>query len=316
MFPYAELRDTAVASDIREALASARSKDTHKYTELVQLINIQNKYDVDALVQQETLLKFLSHSVTCLDEVHHKQLLIRILGMRIWDHEPNVVYALLDLIISLATTSGKYLNCCLEMLIFNLLSQPRILNHKMREVLSSVYAALHKISYLFPRAPSQLFEILVKRMPNKYEKGHGLVTYVDTSLRLENSSIGKVVGHKILRVVMLRLVDLDLEIEWGDIDSTIGLFDMELEVAVEEPMHEGEEFPVRSLNQNCSDGNVVSELLDKLMVLSFEHLQSCRNAGRLAEVFEILFDLFEDIILKIQKPKFAQFLMLCVLTRS
>lgn len=99
------------------------------------------------------------------------------------------------------------------------------------------------------------------------------------------------------------------------------------------------QFPVRSLNQNCSDGNVVSELLDKLMVLSFEHLHSCRNAGRLAEVchpnaassrhlsfcgrcihllvgtvfslflsqvFEILFDLFEDITLKIQKPKFAQ----------
>lgn len=33
---------------------------------------------------------------------------------------------------------------------------------------------------------------------------------MDTSLRLENSSIGNVVGHKILRVVMLRLVDLDV----------------------------------------------------------------------------------------------------------
>ncbi|KAJ4885521.1 RNA polymerase I specific transcription initiation factor RRN3 protein [Raphanus sativus] len=176
-----ELRDTAVVSDIREALASAQS----------------------------TLLKFLSRSVTCLDEVHHEQLLIRILGMRIWDHDPNVVYALLNLIISLATTSGKYLNCCLEMLIYNLLSQPRILNHKMREVLSSVYAALHEISYLVPHAPSQLPSILVKRMPNIYNKGHGLVTYVDTSLKLENSSIGKVVGDRILRVIMQRLLDLD-----------------------------------------------------------------------------------------------------------
>lgn len=38
----------------------------------------------------------------------------------------------------------------------------------------------------------------------------GLVTYVDTSLKLENSSIGKVVGDRILRVIMQRLLDLDV----------------------------------------------------------------------------------------------------------
>ncbi|KAF8105309.1 hypothetical protein N665_0159s0014 [Sinapis alba] len=299
----AELRDTACVSDIREALASAKSEDTHNYTELVQLLNIQNKSHVDVVAQQETLLKFLSRSVAFLDADHHEQLLIRILGMRIWDHPPNVVYALLDLIISLATTSGKYLNCCLEMLIFNLLSQTRVLNKKMREVLSWVHSALHKISYLVPPAPSKLLDILVNRMPNIYNKGHGLVTYVDTLLKLENSSIGKVVGDRILRVIILRLLDLDIERD--DIpqdDSTLGLFDMELEVAVEETMHEGEE----SLNQNYSK---VSELLDKLMVLSFEHLESCQNAGRLDEVFEILFYLFENLILTTCKPKIPQFLL-------
>lgn len=44
------------------------------------------------------------------------------------------------------------------------------------------------------------------------------------------------------------------------------------------------QFPVRSRNQIDSDGNLVSELLDKLMVLSFEHLEACQNAGRLDEV--------------------------------
>ncbi|CAN6869004.1 unnamed protein product [Brassica oleracea] len=305
----AELRDTACVSDIREALASAKSEDTHKYTELVQILNTQNKSHVDVVAQQETLLKFLSRSVAFLDAAHHEELLIRILGMKIWDHPPNVVYALLELIISLATTRGKYLNCCLEMLIFNLLSQPHILNKKMREVPSLVHSALHKISYLVPPAPSQILYILVKRMPNIYNKGHGLVTYVDASLKLENSSIGKVVGDRILRVIMLRLLDLDVEIERDDIpqdDSTLGLFDMELEVAVEETMNEGEECPVQSLNQNYSK---VSELLDKLMVLSFEHLESCQNAGRLDEVFEILFDLFENLILTTCKPKFPQFLL-------
>ncbi|KAG2266371.1 hypothetical protein Bca52824_073450 [Brassica carinata] len=187
-------------------------EDTHKYTELVQILNPQNKSHVDVVAQQETLLKFLSRSVAFLDAAHHEELLIRILGMKIWDHPPNVVYALLELIISLATTRGKYLNCCLEMLIFNLLSQPHILNKKMREAPSWVHSALHKISYLVPPAPSQILYILVKRMPNIYNKGHGLVTYVDASLKLENSSIGKVVGDRILRVIMLRLLDLDVEI--------------------------------------------------------------------------------------------------------
>lgn len=36
------------------------------------------------------------------------------------------------------------------------------------------------------------------------------MTYVDASLKLENSSIGKVVGDRILRVIMLRLLDLDV----------------------------------------------------------------------------------------------------------
>lgn len=40
-----------------------------------------------------------------------------------------------------------------------------------------------------------------------------------------------------------------------------------------------------SQNQNTSNGNVVSELLDKLMALSFDHLESCRLAGRLDEVW-------------------------------
>ena len=33
-----------------------------------------------------------------------------------------------------------------------------------------------------------------------------------------------------------------------------------------------------------SDGNVIFESLDKLMVLSFDHLESCKLAGRLDQV--------------------------------
>ena len=79
---------------------------------------------------------------------------------------------------------------------------------------------------------------------------------------------------------------------------------MELEDEVEDNMKEGDEvgsvfvltiklasesdiqyllqLPVGSLT---SDGNVVFESLDKLMVLSFDHLESCKLAGRLDQVW-------------------------------
>lgn len=42
---------------------------------------------------------------------------------------------------------------------------------------------------------------------------------------------------------------------------------------------------VGPLNQDISVGSIVSELLDKLMVIAFEHLESCQNDGRLDQVW-------------------------------
>ncbi|CAA0375632.1 unnamed protein product [Arabidopsis thaliana] len=304
----ADLSDKALVSAIREVLASAQSGDTDQYNELVQLMYIKKKKsgddamaqpevpdDVDVVAQRETLLKILSRSVACLDDVHHNHLLQLILGTRIWDHKPSVIYALLDLIISLATTSGKHLSSCLNMLVSNLRSQPRKLDNKMLEVLSRVHAALHKISYLVPLAPSILLPILAQSMPSVHDKARlqVVVPYVKNLLKLENSSIiGKVVGKDILMMVMGRFRDLDSEIECDDNlqnDSSLAMFDMELDVAVE--------------------GTLVSKLLDDLMVESFNHLKSCQDAGRLDEVFENLFESFENLILNTQKLKFSQFLM-------
>ena len=38
--------------------------------------------------------------------------------------------------------------------------------------------------------------------------------------------------------------------------------------------------------QNTSGGNVVFESLDKLMVISFDHLESCNLDGRLDQVWQ------------------------------
>jgi RNA polymerase I-specific transcription initiation factor RRN3 len=42
---------------------------------------------------------------------------------------------------------------------------------------------------------------------------------------------------------------------------------------------------VGPLKQDTSDGSIVSKLLDKLMVVAFEHLESCQNDGRLDQVW-------------------------------
>ncbi|VVA93124.1 unnamed protein product [Arabis nemorensis] len=291
------LSDTALLSFVRKALASASAENGNSdhYTQIVGSMYLKEYSDTDAVAQLAVLLNCLSSSVACINVLRHRDLL------------------------SSAATSGKYLDPCLNMLISNFLPPPFVtrlvlsrLNDKKQEVFSRVHAALQKISYLVPLAPSSLLPILIQRMPKLHAKEHLVMTYVDNLLMLENSSIGKVVGSKILTVVMERLRDLDLEIGWDDIlqdDSSKGMFDMELEDAVDCSMNERDEIAVGSQDKNRSDGNAVSELLDNLMVKSFEHLESCEKAGRLDEVFEILFVSFENLILNTFKSKFSQFLM-------
>lgn len=144
---------------------------------------------------------------------------------------------------SQAVTSGKYLDSCLNMLISNFLppsSHPRVLNKKI-EVLSRVHAALLKISILVPLTPSRLVPMLSQKMPKLHKKDHVslfflvnfghcsrklilainskeiilpvlqlIVIYVESLLKLENSSIGQVGGSMILNMVTERLRDLDV----------------------------------------------------------------------------------------------------------
>uniref|UniRef100_M4E2I8 RNA polymerase I-specific transcription initiation factor RRN3 n=1 Tax=Brassica campestris TaxID=3711 RepID=M4E2I8_BRACM len=263
---------------------------------------------------QNALLKALSGSVACIDVNHHRRILSGIFGMSLWDHKPHVMDSLMDLIISLAATSGKYLDNCLNMLIRHFVPPPWVIDRlwqgrvieQKQHVLSRVHGALLKISLLVPLAPSRLLPMLAHQLPKINKKDQVVVIYVENLLKLENSSIGQVGGGMIFMMVMERLRDLDLEIDWDDIlqdDSNRGMFDMELEDA----MNEGDELPVGSLNQDTSGGKI--ESLDKLMVTCFDHLESCNLHGRLDQVFEKLFDSFENFILNTYKSKVSQFLM-------
>ncbi|KAJ4903614.1 RNA polymerase I specific transcription initiation factor RRN3 protein [Raphanus sativus] len=316
-----EFSDTYTMLTVRNALASVQNGESDIYDELVQSMQISKGSDHAMWADLVTILNALSGSVACIDITHHRKLLSSVFGMSLWDLKPHVMDALVGLLISLAATSGKYLDSCLNMLIghfvpprwvMDRLSQRRVIDQKI-DVLSRVHEALLKISLLVPLAPSRLLPMLAQQMPKMNKKDNVVVMYVENLFKLESSPIGQVGGSMIFMMVMERLRDLDLEIDWDHIlqdDSSRGMFDMELEDVVEEDtMNEGEELPVGSLNQNTWGGNVVFESLDKLMVISFDHLESCNLAGRLDQVFEKLFGSFENFILNTYKSKVSQFLM-------
>ncbi|WZZ55226.1 hypothetical protein YC2023_055333 [Brassica napus] len=303
-----EYSDTYTMLTVRNALASVQNGESDRYEELVQSMQIIKGADHAVWADLVTILNALSGSVACIDIIHHRKLLSSVFGMSLWDLKPHVMDALVGLLISLAATSGKYLDSCLNMLIghfvpprwvIDRLSQRRVIDQKT-DVLSWVHGAILKISLLVPLAPSRLLPMLAQQMPKINKKDNVVVMYVENLFKLESSPIGQVGGSMIFMMVMERLRDLDLEIDWDDIlqdDSSRGMFDMELE----DTMNEGEE--------NTSGGNVVFESLDKLMVISFDHLESCNLDGRLDQVFEKLFGAFENFILNTYKSKVSQFLM-------
>ncbi|KAF5806163.1 putative RNA polymerase I specific transcription initiation factor RRN3 [Helianthus annuus] len=77
------------------------------------------------------------------------------------NYGPNVMDALMELLVTLATSNGKYVDLCLDMLVSNfippynfleILKQPRGLAKK-DQVLARVHAALKGIADLGPLAP-------------------------------------------------------------------------------------------------------------------------------------------------------------------
>ncbi|KAB1224016.1 RNA polymerase I-specific transcription initiation factor RRN3 [Morella rubra] len=140
------------------------------------------------------------------------------------------------------------------------------------------------------------------------------VIYVENMLKLEGGAIGEFVRSTLLMALMDMLIELDVEIGWDDIlqeDSSKGIFQMELENMDEMTDYDDEdgiELP-RELSRKSLGGNLIAEKLDSLMVLTFEHLESCKVSGRLIEVLEPLLDSFRITVLTAYKSKFTQFVI-------
>ncbi|XAR58079.1 hypothetical protein NMG60_11026458 [Bertholletia excelsa] len=314
--------DSELVCHVRNALKAVTKGDSEGYNQLIGLIHHKERLTPDEVALLVTSLKALSGAVLYIDGVYHESLLSSIFGMSMWNYGPDVMDALMELIISLAVSSEKYTDLCLGMLVNNfippnsfleLLKQPRGIARK-EQVICRVHSALKDIADLRPVAPLRLLPIIVGKMPNVFSKEPFIVTYVENMLRLESGTMGEVVGNVMLVAVMDRLIDLDVEIEWEDIlqeDSSKGIFEMELE-DMEENMNdakkEADELP-REFSRRNFLGNVVAEKLDSLLVLMFEHLKLCNAVGRLRKVFETLLQSFKKTVLTAYKSKFAQFVI-------
>ncbi|KAJ4714018.1 RNA polymerase I-specific transcription initiation factor RRN3-like [Melia azedarach] len=324
----ADISDLELVYHVREALTAVQSGDSDNYNQLVAVMHLKGRLNLDERALLETSLKALSGAVSHIDMVYHESLLASIFGMSMWNYDPDVMDALKGLIISLAAANGKYVDSCLTMLVGNFtppfyildkLTQPHVIERK-HQVLSRVHGALNNIADLVPLAPMRLLPIVVQRMPtvrNNQERLKMIVIYAENMLKLESGAIGELVRSTMLMAMVDRLIDLDVEIGWDDIlhdDFSKGIFEMELEDVEEDEARDdaeqdGGELPSGSLSRKSLSGNLIAELLDSLMVLTFEHLESCEGAGRLTEVFEILLQSFQITILNAYKSKFAQFVM-------
>lgn len=314
--------DLEVVYHVRDALRSFTMGDGDSYQQLIGVLHHSKHLAPDEVALLVTSLKALSGAVSCFDNVHH-ELLSAIFGMSMWNYSPDVMDALVELIIALAAANGKYLESCLEMLVSNfmppnsfleLLKQPRGLARK-DHVLDRVHSALEDIADLIPLAPMRLRQIVHQKMPNTYIKEALIVVYVENMLRLERSAMGGVVGDMMLTAVVDKLIDLDVEIEWEDIlqdDSGKGIFEMELEdleETLDDADQDGDELTREYSSGRSFWGNVNAEKLDSLLVLMFQHLNTCAKDGQLAKVFETLLESFQITVLSAYKSKFSQFVM-------
>ncbi|KAM7523936.1 hypothetical protein LguiA_013838 [Lonicera macranthoides] len=315
--------DLELAYHVRDALKSVSVGDSDNYDQLLGVLHHNERLAPDEVALLVTSLKALSGAVSYIDVVHHRALLACICGMSLWNYGPDVMDALVELVISLAASSGKYIDLCLDMLVSNfmppysfleLLKEPRGLARK-DQVLHRVHLALKDITDLVPLAPLRLEQIIKERMPNIYTKEPLIVIYVENMLTLESGVMGELVGSSMLVEVVNRLIDLDVEIGWDDIlhdDLPKGIFEMELEDeegAVRHSEIGSDELQREFSSQKFLWGNVVAEKLDSLMELIFEHLKSCNDGGRLIQVFETLLQSFQSTVLNAYKSKFAQFVM-------
>ncbi|RZC75899.1 hypothetical protein C5167_000348, partial [Papaver somniferum] len=150
--PKQKRRLLKVSAHIRGILSRVPRGDTTEYHELVGKLNQSGNLFPEDVALLVTILKCLSGAVACMDTVRHETLIKAIFGMSLWKYNPDVMDALVELVIRLATSG--YLYSCLDMLVTNFMPHKSFLNElnkprgivKKEQVLDRVHSALVNIT--------------------------------------------------------------------------------------------------------------------------------------------------------------------------
>ncbi|CAI9117222.1 OLC1v1018571C1 [Oldenlandia corymbosa var. corymbosa] len=286
------IKNSCLNRKVKNALNSALQGDSTHYEELVDLIHHSQRSNPVKAAMLATCLKTISSAVASIDIVQHRSLLEGIFSMCLWKFNTCVMDALLELIISLASFSAVPLDLCLEMMVSNFvppaylleyLNRPHYVERK-KKVFDRVHASLETIFDLVPLSALSLERIVRERMPSVYHREPIILMYVENMLRLESGTMGKLVRNSMLMAIMVRLIDLDVEIPW--------------DVILHDDFVKGD-----------FGANSMAEKLDSLMVVTLEHIKLSSESGRLPLVFETLLQSFKSTVLTAYKSKFAQFVI-------
>ncbi|CAK7355499.1 unnamed protein product [Dovyalis caffra] len=238
--------DLDLVYHVRDALLSVKTGDRSSYYQLVGVLHHKDHSAPDKVALLLTSLKALSGAVSYINDVDHVSLLQSIFGMSMWNCVPDVMDALLELIICMAASNGKYVYLCLEMLVNNfmppmesdMLRYPRG-QDKKEQVLPRVHTGLEVIVDLVPMAALKLSTTVVKKRPMFFRKDFNmdrlkcrLEIYLKNMLMLDGGAIREFVGNSMLVEVVNMLLELDVAIGWDEMlrdDPSKGIFTMELE---------------------------------------------------------------------------------------
>lgn len=118
-------------------------------------------------------LRALSELVSCINLIRHEALFHLLFWMSMWHCRPNVMDAFIELSISMAASSGKFIDACLDNFVNNFCPPNNVLHiiDKSRgpllkqQVFDWVQFVIHEIVDLVLLTPSRLDHKVSNRMP-------------------------------------------------------------------------------------------------------------------------------------------------------
>ncbi|EFJ34285.1 hypothetical protein SELMODRAFT_405493 [Selaginella moellendorffii] len=352
----AEVDDKQLQEIVRSWILQALSgEDIDRYRKLLSDLKNVDFDDSESVSGLAARIRALSQCVSIINERDHEMLLSLVFSMSFWSGSNELLDAIENLVVNLATSSGVLVPRCLDMLVRNFLppscgikvhldcyTQDRLARKKMtfeslkglkplhlsmkNDVMNRVHLALQRILELVPIAALRLHPIVQQRMPHRRVDKDWNSLFLENMLLLDSKRVSPAISSRMLLGIVDRLIEIDVEIAWEDIlkdedSSKVLVFHMDVDESDDKQAAPGSEAQLEHALAAHSGKKPLDEIADKmdhLMELVFEHLHQCAKNERLDEVYTTLMVSFKSTVLDTYKSKFTQFLIfyLCSLSPS